>query len=265
MQKKRLSRKWIAAALALSALLAACGTPVDPTATPTPVPAPTETPAPTPIPADEPIVFQERFEETLDRWQKGFDLPEDPERPGQPVDWAIEISPEQAARGKSSARFFLDGKQDDGTIWLARPFNVAPDQALRLRLTFDLWSESESFNTLAMVAAAADSRPPVAEGDFDVSQPANQVTGWKTYAYTFEVRSGPEGQVWVAFGISAVWETPMTYFVDDVRVEVVPAGTGAPSTDDPTLVLADYGPVAAQTDVYGWDGQAYTYIRTETP
>jgi len=101
--------------------------------------------------AKEPVVFREDFEQALDGWEKGSDVPEDPARPGHPVAWSIEVQPEQASTGRSSARFTIDGKQDDGTIWLMRRFDVAPDTALDVRLTFDFWSESQSFNTQALI------------------------------------------------------------------------------------------------------------------
>ena len=173
-------------------------------------------------PATEPVAFQEGFEAGLEGWEAGADVPQDPANPGQPVFWSIERSTDLANEGSASARFTLDGKQDDGTIWLARPLEVAGGEPLRVRLTFDLWSESESFNTLAHVAAYAAPRPPTAEEDFDLSQTANQVTGWKTYTYDFHLPANPEGRVWVALGISAVWETEMTYYVDNVHVEIVP-------------------------------------------
>ncbi|MGD1994207.1 MAG: hypothetical protein PVI59_13525 [Anaerolineae bacterium] len=226
-------------ALAALSLLAACGAEVSPTppASPPPTNEPTDTPPPipTPEPSELPFAFQEGFEGTLEGWQRGADVPDDPERPGQPVEWSIELSADQVATGQSSARFTLDGKQDDGTIWLARPFDVAADEALRVRLTFDLWSASESFNTLAKVAAYAGSQPPGQESDFELGQPANQTEGWRTYEYVFDVRSGSEGRIWVAFGISAVWETEMTYYVDDVRIEAAPAEEGQPPGDRITV------------------------------
>ncbi len=237
-------------------LLAACGPGASPTATPVPTAKPTDTPTPT----SQPISFEERFEEALDRWQQGSDVPDDPDRPGQPVFWSIKVSPEQAAEGGSSARFTLDGKMDDGTIWLARAFDVAPDAALRVRLAFDLWSASESFNTLANVAAYAGSRPPAVEEDFDVSQAANLQEGWRTYEYTFDVRSSADGKVWVALGISAVWETEMTYYVDDVRVDIAPAGG---TSDDVLLVLPESAvPLSrASVDMNG-DGAPETVVLT---
>jgi len=235
-------------ALTLLALLTACGpgvapeptssaTPTgeatetaeqSPASTPSPAPTGTPTPTPTPSPGEMPFTFGDGFEGTLEGWQKGADVPEDPDRPGEPVEWSIEISDEQVAEGASSARFSIDGKQDDGTIWLMRRFNIAADQSLKVALTFDLWSASESFNTLAKVAAYAGSQPPSAETDFDVDQAANEAAGWKTYEYTFRTEVGPGGQVWVALGISAVWETEMTYYVDDLRAEVSPVEAGQP-------------------------------------
>jgi len=231
-----------AVVLVVLSLLAACGpaaSPVPPaspvpteTAVPTPNSAPTEVPTDTPVPTPNNPggpTFREGFEEGLEGWQRRSDVPEDPDRPGEPIAWSIEVSPEQTAEGVSSARFTIDGKQDDGTIWLARSFAVEPDATVRVTLAFDLWSASESFNTLARVAAYAGPRPPGDESDFDVSQAANLVEGWRTYEYTFDVSAGADGRVWVALGISAVWETKMTYFVDHVRVDVAPAEAGQPS------------------------------------
>jgi hypothetical protein len=212
-----MSNKQIACALiaiAVLSLLAACG--------------PATTPAPTAEPPSDTVTFREGFEEGLDAWQQGSDVPEDPYQPGEPVFWTIETSPDQAASGAWSARLTIDGKQDDGTIWLMRACDVAAEGTLSVQVAFDLWSASESFNTLAQVAAYAGPQPPTAEGDFDTRQAANLVEGWRTYAYTFQV-PGDAGEVWVAVGISAVWETEMTYFIDEVGVEIAPAEeAGAP-------------------------------------
>lgn len=239
-------------ALVLLGALVTCGPAGGPTPTlpppteeptATPAPAPSLTPSPTPEPSPTPIAgagrFEEGFEGSLDGWQQGADVPDDPAHPGQPVDWSIEVSSDQAAEGTSSARFALDGKQDDGTIWLARPFSVAAGELARVHLSFELWSESESFNTLANVAAYVGAQPPGSESDFDLSQVANKVEGWVTYDYSFDVRGNAEGQAWVAVGISAVWETEMTYYLDNVQVDLATAEAGAPSPDDPALLLPE--------------------------
>ncbi|MFW6135646.1 MAG: hypothetical protein ACOC7N_02360 [Chloroflexota bacterium] len=168
------------------------------------------------------VVFEEGFETGLQDWEKGSDVPEDPNHPGQPVAWSIETSEEQASEGEKSALFVLDGVADDGTIWLTRSFDGAPNEGFTVDLAFDFWSASESFNTLAYVAAYAGDSPPTGEADFDLGQPANLAEGWKAYTYSFDVESADSGEVWVAFGISVVWETEVTYYVDNVRVEITP-------------------------------------------
>jgi hypothetical protein len=34
------------------------------------------------------------------------------------------------------------------------------------------------------------------------------------------VRTGGDAKVWVAFGLSATWETPLACYVDDARVTI---------------------------------------------
>lgn len=110
--------------------------------------------------------FSEGFEADLPDWKTGSDVPEDPNNPGNPVNWDITRSTERAATGSSSLRYFLDGRQDDGTIWIARPVSVEADQAYQVRMQADGWSASESFNTLAYLVMYAETSPPKSEGSF---------------------------------------------------------------------------------------------------
>ncbi|MGC9335264.1 MAG: hypothetical protein ACP5JJ_14010, partial [Anaerolineae bacterium] len=237
MENRKRNRAQVAALLALLAavVLAGCA----PTASPTTVaPAPEVSPLPTGVPtpamSDLPIVFREGFESGLAGWDQGSDVPQDPNNPGQPVTWSIQASDEQAVEGTYSARFILDGGQDDGTIWLAQEIQVPADTELVIDLSFDLWSASESFNTLANVAAYAGLHPPETEEDFDTSQPANLAEGWQRYFHHFPVRSDGQGRLWVAVGISVVWETEVTYFVDGIEVAIDSAG---PQVKPPPAIL----------------------------
>jgi len=173
-------------------------------------------------PPDPPADFADGFESGISAWEKGFDLPLDPNRPGEVVEWSIEPTTERASEGVASARFTLDGTQDDGTIWLVRSFPVTPNAVHDVVLELDLWSDTESFNTVAMVAAYAGAVEPALEADFDTTQAANLVAGWRTYSYEVSVPVGADGLLWIAVGISAVWETVMSYDLDDVRVTVDP-------------------------------------------
>jgi len=167
------------------------------------------------------LSYRGSFEGDLSNWEISADVPMDPNNPGNRVAWSIAGSEEQAAEGNRSAKFELDGSQDDGTIWLARAFDVPANQRVNVDLGFQLWSQSQSMaNTLINVAAYAGPQPPEVEQDFNTERPGNRVEGWDEYNYRFSAQSSPAGQVWIAFGISVVWETQVFYYIDDVSVEI---------------------------------------------
>ncbi|MCL7454721.1 MAG: hypothetical protein M8467_16920 [Anaerolineae bacterium] len=238
-KQNRIRPMWFLAVIA-ALVLGGCapfGGPVTPaldaSATPGASPQPTSTPTTPPL--ELPIVIEEGFESGLAGWEKGADVPEDPNNPGQPVAWSIQASSEQATEGQQSARFTLDGSQDDGTIWIGQELAVPPDTELAIAFSLQLWSASESFNTLANVAAYAGPRPPEAEEDFDTSKPANLAEGWRRYDYSFPVRSDAQGRLWLAAGISVVWETEVTYYLDRLVITIDSAG---PHVKPPPAVLA---------------------------
>jgi hypothetical protein len=43
---------------------------------------------------------------------------------------------------------------------------------------------------------------------------------WKNYAHTATLKTDSNGDAWVAVGITVHWETHMTYYIDDVRIEI---------------------------------------------
>lgn len=177
---------------------------------------------PSPPSPPSPPTFHDGFETGLGLWTKDAEVPPSPGNPGVPVDWSIEPSSEVVHAGALSARYDLDGRQDDGTIWLERAFALEPARPYAVHVEAAYWSDSESFNTTAMVALYAGGESPEEELDFDVSQPLNEVAGWKTYGASFDVTSGADGSVHVGVGLTVVWETWITYYLDDVRVWIEP-------------------------------------------
>lgn len=184
------------------------------------------------------VEFSDGFEEGLPGWDTDSDVPEDPNNPGNPVEWDITRSTDRAATGSASVRYFLDGRQDDGTVWIERAIPVETDRAYAVRMQADAWSASESFNTLAYLVMYAGPSPPTAEGSFPepganstnagvsktggLREVLNQRSGWMTYSFEWETPELRSDAITIAVGITAVWETEMTYFVDDVRVSATP-------------------------------------------
>ncbi len=160
----------------------------------------------------------EDFEGGFGEWVADAEVPPDPNNPGQSVEWNITRSTDVACSGSHSLKLFINGLQDDGTVWIERGIPVKRG-AQQVNLTFDFYSEQESFNTIAVVCAYAGPGNPEREEDFIVLGPANEVAGWKKYSLVMEIGSDSAEELWVAAGISVRWEMHMTYYIDNIAIE----------------------------------------------
>jgi len=160
------------------------------------------------------------FEDGLSDWTTDSDVPEDPNRPGQLINWTIDSANNISYSGNKSLLFYIDGLQDDGTIWIKNKFATDPNTIRNVTVSFQFWSETESFNELAVVVGYIGNETAEVEEDFQVIGAANQAEGWKTYSCSSEVHTDSSGDVHVALGISVRWETQMTYFIDNVDIAI---------------------------------------------
>lgn len=152
-------------------------------------------------------------------WTANQDVPQDPNNPGNLVQWYIRRASNVSRSGAYSAEFFIDGRQDEGTIWLERKVSVKKNAQVRLSISFWLYSEQESFNTIAAVVAYAGITKPTVEEDFAIVGYANEATGWKNYSYVADVNTDSADEAYIAVGIAVRWETTMTYYIDDIVTE----------------------------------------------
>jgi len=166
----------------------------------------------------KPEFFSESFENGFGDWTLDSQVPEDPNNPGETVAWKIERTSTNSFSGDHSVLFQIDGTQDDGTIWLEQKLELQPNSAKIVALSFQLWSPSESFNTIAEVVAYIGEDDSEVEDDLHVLGAADQVAGWEAYSLSVEINTGSLGEVFVAFGISVRWETEMSYFADSVEI-----------------------------------------------
>ena len=168
---------------------------------------------------DEPVEIIDGFTLGLGDWEKDKDLPMDPNNPGNEVAWNITHFQDLTNPSNGVVRLYIDGSQDDGTIWIEQEFELQSNREYNGTLSFMLYSESESFNQLAVVVGFIGPKDPETEEDFEVLGPANQVEGWYIYSHNVVFSTGSDGSAWIACGISATWETEMIYLIDDVLIE----------------------------------------------
>ena len=171
-------------------------------------------------PTTNPPLYDEGFEQGLGDWVKDADLPLDPNNPGHFVTWNISRVTSISSSGQYSLELFIDGRQDDGTIWIEKEIPAKSNSQIHVTISFEFYSEAKSFNTIAGVCACVAISNPTLEKDFVVIGLANEMAGWKRYTHEKTLTTGSTGKVWVALGITVRWETEMTYNVDDVKITI---------------------------------------------
>lgn len=221
-------RRFLASTASIAALTAVAGCTGGGDSSPSDAPADTDQPSdtpgtgtpgtgtPEPTPDPDPELSNPGFENDLRGWDAGQDLPEDPNEEGKkvPADYAPATNP--SAEGSGSFYVYIDGSADDGTVWLQQPVDLAPHDTLSVEA---YWGDEPSANTLSKVAAYAGPFPEgdggLTESDFDTSQPVEDHEGWRPYEYSVD----HDGPGLVAVGISVVWETGISRYLDNVQLE----------------------------------------------
>ncbi len=167
----------------------------------------------------KPILYNESFEQDFGGWIEDTDVPLDPNNPGH-VAWNVSRVTSLAHSGQYSVELYVDGRQDDGTVWIEKKISAKNNSQIQVKASFEFYSGQESFNVIASVCAYAGVSNPEVETDFTVLGQANEVAGWKRYTHETTLYTGSSGEVWVAVGITVRWETEMTYNVDNVKVTI---------------------------------------------
>ncbi|PVX27287.1 MAG: hypothetical protein CW716_03075 [Candidatus Bathyarchaeum sp.] len=167
-----------------------------------------------------PIKYNEGFEQDFGGWTGDADVPPDPNNPGSNVYWNVSRTTSPTRPGQQSVKVYIDGKQDDGTVWIEKAMSTRRNAQIQVKISFDVYSENESLNVIAAVVGFAGTSNPETEADFAVLGQANEVSGWKRYTHTITLKTDSSGEVWVALGISVRWETEMTYNIDDIEVTI---------------------------------------------
>ncbi|NHJ31635.1 MAG: hypothetical protein FK732_02120 [Asgard group archaeon] len=167
--------------------------------------------------------FQD-FELGLGDWIIDRDVPMDPNNPGHEVNWSV-TRVENASRaisGTHSLKLFIDGRQDDGVIWIEKSFTLKANKKYRVTISFQFYCGGESFNIITQVVGYCNTTNPEVEADLieGLLGSGEQAPEWKEYSRTMTVRTDTDGILWIAVGMSVVWETEVSHFIDDLLVKV---------------------------------------------
>ena len=169
------------------------------------------------------IRFSTSFESGLDGFAAdGTDL-DDP-----PVEWMIGRSQERADDGAWSVRLELDNFNDAGKIWIERAFQVEAGRTYDVEVSYAFaTADFGDFNNWTIIAGVTPAEPETVDdltfqGETGNGEEEDVGYVWleKNHALTATADAG--GELWLALGVWGTFETPRTYYLDDVEIVFTP-------------------------------------------
>ena len=169
------------------------------------------------------FVFETSFESGLDGFVvDGTDL-DDP-----PIEWAIERSDDRANDGAWSVQLELQNLNDAGKIWIERRFDLEPNRAYDVDLTYAFASaDFGDINQWTIIAGVMPFDPETADDlpfRGSTGNGADDDVGfvWLEFVAPLEVTTGPTGEAWLSLGVWGTSEFTRRHHFDDVRIAFTP-------------------------------------------
>lgn len=162
------------------------------------------------------------FENSMEGWEaRTLDL----ELENSTIDWAIVRSQEMALEGSYGVKLYLENWNDMGKIWIERCFLVKPGATYSVNVSYAFASADWGVVNFFRIITGILHEPPmtrdelVYQGDTGNGHPNLDVGYvWLKKSYNFTIQSSLDGELYVFVGVWGVWETPRTYYLDNITV-----------------------------------------------
>ena len=151
------------------------------------------------------------------------------------LEWHLTPSTYISHTGIWSLEYYMENYSDAMHLWIERSFPVPPTpEGYEVTLSWSLASHDYGDVNLWEVIASVSYSDPEVHWDFtSIGDTWNgDVYGyvWLAKQYSHQlfleqpmVMPSSTDEIWVALGIWGTWETPRTYYVDDVYVHILPS------------------------------------------
>lgn len=129
--------------------------------------------------------------------------------------------------GNHSVELFMDGRHDDGVVWLEKKFQVR-EMTEKIHLSGHIFSEFESAVNNWAVLIYIGLQNPETETDLrgindeGIIGRTEEVAGWQSYSRSVSMTVPAHTIVYLAFGISITSEYNRTYYIDALMYNWVP-------------------------------------------
>lgn len=142
--------------------------------------------------------------------------------------WTIERTADLAYQGQHALKFYMDNVVDGAVVWIVRPFLVTPGRSYNVDVSYAFatkdWGEVNRFVLFTGVLRTPPTDPLIGTVQDHTGNGANNDVGYRWLHKSFHaaVPGDVSGVVYVVVGIWGTWETPRTYFVDALTVQLTP-------------------------------------------
>lgn len=154
------------------------------------------------------------LERDPNRWAADADLPFLSDR-HLARSWYIRETRDQAYDGHNSLYLYLDGRSDDGTIWVERWVPVDPNTKVTVDLSFAFGIHPDMATAAVYYIGVLD---PEQEQDF--TWVGTGEDGWRVLGGSRTVSTGEATRLWVAVGLTVSWETEVYHYLDQINLTV---------------------------------------------
>lgn len=161
------------------------------------------------------------YEGSLQTWSKdGTDL----ELAGGEIEWHILPKTTRPYQGLYSLEYYLNNLNDAGKIWVEKAFNVPANRTYKVDVCYKFASNDwGDVNNFVLLTGASTSNPEVAadlttQGSTNNGGVQNYV--WLSKSYSFNVTANSLGKIWIHVGVWGTWETPRTFYYDNVSIKI---------------------------------------------
>lgn len=128
--------------------------------------------------------------------------------------WRIVGTRTEAYEGHGALQLYLDGRSDDGTIWVERSFPVDPNTTVNVDLSFAFGKTLDAATHPVYSIGFSD---PEVEEDFTWLTLGN---GWQVHHVLRSLATGSNTRLWVAVGLTVTWEIEVVHYLDRIAVSV---------------------------------------------
>ena len=165
-----------------------------------------------------PFLMTYGFEDGLEGWEGRASLsPKD-------LEWNIRQESQSSLSKKGAVVFTVDANQGQGAVWIQKSVPISTetvnkDVEVNVEISFTAWVEGTPPPGTQVLFWAKRSAPLDKES-FVQKKPLTASETGREYRFTEELVSTSGGSVWVALGVEAVQDEPVTVHFGQVHVRV---------------------------------------------